>query len=416
MRPEMTVLYEGVPVGQIASDAEGRMTFRYAESWKKAPESFPLSLSLPLDDDRRVDTAGHRWFANLLPEGLAREGLCRSLGVAVGNDAALLAKIGRDCAGAIQVIREESDEAEAESGYDPVSREVLDRLSASRIPYRLAAREGLIRLSLAGAQDKWPVKWEDGRIFLPRGDAPSTHIVKFPREPYSSLPTNESWTTFLADWLELPVVNAVPWNSWLVVPRYDRLQDSDGSWKRLHQEDFCQALGMGPGLKYQGDGGPGLGNVTEVIRKHHTRPAMDILNLIRWQVLNLLCGNADGHAKNISRMPDAGDGRLAPFYDLVCTAIYPDLSPRLAMAIGGEHDPGQVRRKNWEAMASELGVRPAIIFRELEKASEKLVTQLDDRAQAFLSIHPDADENTLTRINTLIRNRVRRTQTLLNLT
>jgi serine/threonine-protein kinase HipA len=163
----------------------------------------------------------------------------------------------------------------------------------------------------------------------------------------------------------------------LLVKRYDRIEDSAGGVKRLHQEDLCQALGVPPGRKYEEEGGPRFDQCFAIVDEVSVEPALDTRALIRWLVFNLIVGNADGHAKNLSLLrADTGATRLAPFYDLLSTAIYPKVSVRLAMAIGGRSDPGQVASKDWRALAKALGVGSFV-----DDTARELAEVLPDRAR-----------------------------------
>jgi serine/threonine-protein kinase HipA len=412
MRSGLSVYWKNLLVGIIDVDDDGQMRFAYEPSWIQGPQAFPLSASLPLSGGWTPGREDHRWFANLLPEGGARESLCRNLGVSIENDAALLERIGADCAGAIRVIG--SDNFSGAEGYKPVSTEFLSTMMKSRIPYRRAAEEGLIRLSLAGAQDKWPVKWDGVSFSVPSGGAPSTHIVKFPSREFTGLALNEVFSNALARCCGLPVPELEVYGSWLLVTRYDRQESEDGTMERIHQEDFCQALGVSSRLKYQDDGGPGLPEIAALIRTQHQRPAIDLLNLLRWQIFNILLGNSDGHAKNLSRLAGPSRGSLAPFYDLVCTTIYPGLSKRLALSVGTQSDPGQIRKSDWDDMAIGMKLKSSLIYREIDKLTGTLTESLDDVAHHISVDSESAKQNILDRISGVVKERIRRTQTLLS--
>ncbi len=402
----LEVHYRDKIAGRIITDDDGRMSFEYNDTWRYSAESFPLSVSLPLSGDWTRGREDHQWFANLLPEGPARESLGRSLGISIDNDAAFLERIGGDCAGAIRIIPEGQEKRE-EDGYLAVSSENLKQLSKSR------AGMGLIRLSLAGAQDKWTVKWDGERIFLPVGGAPSTHIIKFPGEGFPGLAYNEAFTIRLAGLCGLPVIDASPFGDWLITPLYDRITDNK-EIRRIHQEDFCQALGLSSYNKYQSEGGPSLADCADLIRRHHTRPAIDLRLLVRWQIFNVLSGNADGHAKNIARLLDSPKGHMAPFYDLVCTAAYEGITPLLAMRVGNQDNPGQINRKDWSAMAKTCKVHPRMIFRDIEKINSTIKNTLEDAAHSAVTEWGKKAEEPIRRVVKIVNTRLRRITTLLS--
>lgn len=151
----------------------------------------------------------------------------------------------------------------------------------------------------------------------------------------------------------------------LVVDRYDREADGE-SVRRLHQEDFCQILGVLPSRKYEADGGPTLSQVAQKLRQLSGRPAADLLELIRWVIFCAIGGNADGHAKNLSMLYGNDGPRLAPVYDLVCTRAYPRLDNKLAFSVGGERNPDRLGRDNWEKFAGDIGVKPRLVLRQVE--------------------------------------------------
>jgi len=372
------VYFEGRSVGTVAVDASGRFTFEYAREWAADANAFPISRSLPLRGSEGQAEAGHAFFSNLLPEGPVREFVSRHLGVSPGNDFALLDALGGECAGALVISR-----------VPPVSKAPSYRLLDQKVIAKRASRgrafadtsgtDG-IRLSLAGAQDKLPVKVDGSTLLLPEGNSPSTHILKFANPNYSGFPENELFVTRLAGLCALPTVTAelrtIGQSRHLLVRRYDRVVDPAGTIRRLHQEDFCQALGVPPGRKYEQEGGPRFDQCFGLVEAASVEPALDTRSLLRWLVFNLLVGNADGHAKNLSLLLNPNGARLAPFYDLLCTAVYPAVATRLAMNIHGKTDAGQVSGKDWRALATSIHVG-----RYIEDAVLELVEQLPQHAR-----------------------------------
>lgn len=361
------------PIGELWLAADGRsMGFAYAEP----RPGMAISNSLPLSDSPFSAEQGlaHRWFANLLPEEGARQALVRRLGV-VDEDFALLAAIGGDCAGALSLLPE-GKVPQSLSGMQPVAPEELARWAEGRERFALfePGRNGATRLSLAGAQDKIPLLWHEGEWFLPQGDTPSSHLLKFSANP--ALVLNELYMNRLAQAAGLPVPDSRVGRAgkalYLVVSRYDRSSGADGRMQRVHQEDFCQALGLPRRLKYQEDGGPGLGACAALLRHVTRSPALQVRQLLRWQLFNVLTGNCDGHAKNLSLLQDErGDWTLAPAYDLLCTLVLP-YSPHLGFAVGENYHPQELRRKDWEAFARDMSLSAPFVLRELAEMVERL--------------------------------------------
>lgn len=372
---ELAVLWGERRVGVLGQRPHsGAMVFAYAESWLEDGAAAPISLSLPLRPGAVEGGAAHAFFTNLLPEGTLRTLLARRLGISADNDFALLRAIGGECAGALSVVPDDDDGPAAATGYRQLRPEELARLAdadAGALPELLG--EGRLRLSLAGAQDKLPVLLRaDQTLWVPRGSEPTTHILKLPNPHFHGLAINEAFCLALARAVGLPAATAElrPCGAQYVtlVERYDRVQtEPDGPVTRLHQEDLCQALGLAPTRKYEQEGGPSFARCFELVRDHSVDPLADTRALLRWQLFNLLCGNADGHAKNLSLLhaPPRGP-RLAPFYDLVCTRVYPRLDRHLALALGGGRDPGQIGAAQWARLAQELGLGRGYVKREVE--------------------------------------------------
>ena len=193
---KLGVYFEGRPVGTVAVDGSGRFTFEYAPSWASDTNAFAISRSLPLGGSEGQSDVGHFFFANLLPEGSVREQVARHLGVSPGNDFALLDALGGECAGALVISR--SPPVSKTPSYRPLNeKEIANRASRGLAFAETSGTDG-IRLSLAGAQDKLPVKVDGVTLLLPEGNSPSTHILKFANPNYSGFPENELFVTRLA--------------------------------------------------------------------------------------------------------------------------------------------------------------------------------------------------------------------------
>lgn len=360
-------------VGELWLAADGRsMGFAYVEP----RPAMAISNSLPLSGSPfpAEEALAHSWFANLLPEEGARQALLRRLGVA-DEDFALLAAIGGDCAGALSLLPEGKVPQQL-SGMQPVALDELTRWAEGRERFALfePGRNGETRLSLAGAQDKIPLLLQDEEWFLPLGSTPSSHLLKFAAN--SALVLNELYMNRLALAAGLPAPDSRVGRAgkalYLSVGRYDRAQGADGRLQRVHQEDFCQALGLPRRLKYQEDGGPGLGDCAALLRRVTRSPALQVRQLLRWQLFNVLAGNCDGHAKNLSLLQDErGHWSLAPAYDLLCTLVLP-YSPHLGFAVGENYHPQELRRKDWEAFARAMGLSAPFVLRELAEMVERL--------------------------------------------
>lgn len=364
MAPELDVCLFNERVGALAV-IDGGLSFRYASDWLSRTDAMPLSCSLPLQKEPFGDSHTRPFFAGLLPEGELRQLIARQFQVSSQNDFALLDHIGGECAGAVTLVAagspltnpDLSQEVQWLSDEEVVA--ILDEL-----PHRpmLAGRDGL-RLSLAGAQDKLPVVVDGDRIGLPKNGAPSSHILKPAIRTLSDTVTNEGFCLALAEAMQLkPVksqVRSVRERKFLLVERYDRADDGKGLLRRLHQEDFCQALGVTPATKYQNEGGPDLALCFELVRRVTRPSAPQVLRMLDYVVFNALIGNHDAHAKNFSLLYASNTPVLAPLYDVLCTAVYPNLTPKMAMKIGSKYTFGDVQARHWDQFAESVGLSKA---------------------------------------------------------
>ncbi|RQD67919.1 MAG: type II toxin-antitoxin system HipA family toxin [Desulfonatronovibrio sp. MSAO_Bac4] len=370
MDKSLLVYFNETLTGKLWVDESRTYHFRYAPEWLRAPHSIPLSVSLPLQDEANAGDAVKFFFANILPEGSVRDRVAAKLGLSTKNTFGLLRELGGDCAGAISLYPDGALLPERQKGYRKLSARELEKIAADLPKRPLLAGEDGLRLSLAGAQDKLPLCFDGKSFSLPVGGAPSTHILK-PSIPHlKHTVINEAFCLALARTSGLPAPEGVVLNFGsnyaLLVARYDRLMVHE-EIRRLHQEDFCQALGHSPEIKYEAEGGPGLKHCADLLRRHSASPARDLMLLLRWTLFNVLIGNADAHPKNLSLLYDQGKApRLAPFYDLISTLIYQELSRKMAMKIGGENRPQWLMNRHWCRMARELDLKPKFVLDELD--------------------------------------------------
>lgn len=390
--------------------AGGRMNFKYDAQWLARPGAHAVSNILPLQNASFPDTIARAFFAGLLPEGHARLMLARQLQVSRQNDFALLDRIGGDCAGALTLLP---------SGQLPETsrRHVrwLDEkgLSAvlAQLPMRpmLAGEEGL-RLSLAGAQDKLPVVFDGQRIGLPLGSQPSTHIIKPAIEAVEDSVANEHFCMSLAramGWLVADTqIQEASGQKFLLVTRYDRAGPDWQQLTRLQQEDFCQALGIVPEMKYQNEGGPGFAACFDILRQAARPSAPSVLRLMDYAVFNALIGNHDAHAKNFSLLLSPRGWVLAPLYDALSTAIYPVLSSKMAMKIGSRYKFTELELRHWQAFIAGAGFSWALA----RKRILEIARTLPGRARELATTAPHAGNTVVGRIVELIEQRAVLTQ------
>ncbi len=407
----LCVYYRDSLVGMIVRTPADRMEFAYDDGWIHGSTAFPISQSLPLDGSHRHGVADHFYFANLLPEGDARSAVCLRLGISESNDFELLRRIGGECAGALTIIPA-GDVPSHEGAYRSFDEDDLSNALKGILTGFRQFPGASVRFSLAGRQDKWAVYQDDkGNLAFPEGDAASTHILKFDSAHYRGSSWNEAYVMFLAGRLALPVVEVEPFAGYSLIRRYDREVSPGQSVARIHQEDFCQAAGLPASRKYQAEGGPGFGRCLSLVQMVSSSPAKDGLALIRWQICNVVLGNADGHAKNLSFILGEEGWRLAPFYDIVCTAAYKGVDRNLAMSVGSQYDPGQVRLADWNAFAEDAGIRPRVVLRILDEVSDTLHKRLPDFSAEFHGLF--GANPSLEAVRITVADRVRRIRTLM---
>lgn len=366
--------------GTLRQTDSGRLSFAYSADWLGHPDAAPLSQSLPLRAASFAQGECQGYFGGILPEQTQRELIAKNLGISSRNDFAMLEGIGGECAGAVTLLK----------GGEPLLAEsaeyrTLDAMelaeSIRRLPLRplLAGDEG-IRLSLAGAQSKLAVRVAEGAISIPLDGAPSTHILKPAAAHFKGIVSNEALCMKLASAIGLNTAEValgeVDGLEYLLVKRYDRAMEQVADQpviRRLHQEDFCQALGVVSELKYQSEGGPTLKQIFGLIRTASTTPVLDLQALLNAVIFNFLIGNCDAHGKNFSLLYGTETIGLTPLYDLVCTAAYPELSPRMAMKIGSEYASDSVLPRHFEQLATDAGLSGRLaVSRVVELAAATL--------------------------------------------
>jgi serine/threonine-protein kinase HipA len=356
MASELDVRFERKLVGRISRSGSKDIVFQYAPAWLEDKDSFPISLSLPFQSLPFSKKVSSSFFDNLLPEEEVRRQVADNKRLSTEDIFGLLQAIGADCAGALSILRPDQEVPRSqEYDYQPLPVAELPAFLAGQRINPLGIGDKHARLSLAGAQSKTSLFLSGGPLqsyARPRGGAPGTHIVKPASPRFPNLVENELFCTLLARafGLNTPEAGLTPTlERAFLLRRYDRRQTPRGDIHRIHQEDFCQALGVPRTKKYQSQGGPGYQQCFRVLKKCR-KPEEDRSKLFRWVVFNYLIGNADAHAKNISLLYDEPPKpRLAPFYDLVCTAVYP-LNKNMAMKIGRKSNPEHVHSSDWEKL------------------------------------------------------------------
>lgn len=379
----LNVYLHNVLVGELTSD-RGTLSFHYHEDYLQNPNAQKVSAALPLRSQVFDHADAYAYFSGLLPDESVRYRLAKYLGLSERNSFSLLAVIGGECAGAVS-LRPPKANADPIKGSDNLYRilgddEANDILSSLQQMPMLAGEEG-IRISGAGAQDKLMVAFVDGQLAIPQGDAPSTHIIKPAISYLDQSVQNEFFCMRLALKLGLKAPKvAILWvtgKPYYLIERYDRIQDGDKHWLRLHQEDFCQALGMPPEIKYESEGGPNVSDCFAFLDHRIKSGQMNIkakLDLFRYLLFHFLIGNGDAHAKNFSILYLSGSEELAPVYDALCTMIYGhENKARLAMKIGGSKRFQFVALRHWLRLGKSAGLDADIVINEIKSMSSHIV-------------------------------------------
>lgn len=407
MSAALAIWLYGHQVASVEKQRGNRLRLSYTEYALDSYEGATplLSLSLPLTRDRYPNGVTRAFLDGLLPEAEPRRAIAADLDLLASDSFGLLAALGRDCAGALIVQPEDDPPPPRPTTLtaEPLSEDDLAMLVANlhRAPLGIDRN---VRLSLAGVQEKLLLtRMPDGRWGRPIDGTPSTHILKPEIEPFGNTVENEAFCMAVAKSLGLSVAAVetidVDGRPVLVVERYDRTIDPDGTVYRIHQEDLCQALGLPPDRKYEQDAGPSLSRIARVLQDFAEQAAPE--TLLRALTLNVALGNCDAHAKNFSLLhTKTGALRLAPLYDLLSTRLYP-LDDKLAMYVDTVQKADRVtaerivneatswgiaRRSAAEMVAYTLERLPAAISEATEhvgKPPTRLVELVSERVETL---------------------------------
>ena len=365
MSGDLIVLLDGKEVGRIHSGARSRLTFVYGDEWRNGDRAYPLSLSMPLAAKEHGRAAVEAFLWGLLPDNeRVLDRWAAKFQVSARNVFALISHVGEDCAGAVQFVTPERLEAirsrredQVEWLDDPDIARRLKTLRNDHAAWRLPGDTG--QFSLAGAQPKTALLFQNNRWGIPSGRLPTTHILKPPTGQFDGHAENEHLCLALARQLGMPTaqskITRFEEEIAIVIERYDRQLIGD-QIIRVHQEDICQALGIMPTKKYQREGGPGATDIIQFLRTYSTDRDADIEAFVDALGFNWLIGGTDAHAKNFSLLLSGPYIRLAPLYDIASILPYEEFDIRkikLAMKIGGEYKLGQIGLRQWLKFAQE---------------------------------------------------------------
>ncbi|WP_144096950.1 type II toxin-antitoxin system HipA family toxin [Croceicoccus sediminis] len=380
----LVVWWDERKAGELSIDKGGAMHFAYAPDWLADETAPALSHAMPKQQELFKDHACKAVFGGLLPEETQRTAIARALGVSPDNPFRLLEALGGDVAGALAFLPKDEEPLQdhSETTPEPLQENELAELLGRLPAVPMLAGEGGARLSLAGAQSKLPVVvTADGGIAIPRLGEPSTHLIKPEPDRFAGLAANEAFCLALARAVGIDAAHAewreVAGKPLLLVERYDRMW-IEGKTKRLHQEDFAQALGVPSNRKYAAEGGPTFRDSFALLRSAATRPAREVLKLADAAIFNLIIGNADAHAKNYSLLRrENGEVVLAPLYDLVATHMWKELSPKLAMRFGRAATLEEFDREATARFAAESGLGGPYIKKRVSEIAASVGVNID---------------------------------------
>lgn len=384
--------------GRLLTTGDRGVVFRYDGDYLSSQNARALSMSLPLRESEFLQKECLPYFSGLLPEGEIKRQISSYLHVSESSTVKLLEALGGECAGTVAFNSEDEPPLQLKTEYElndeyyaPISDEDISELIDKMESNPLIFSRKDFRLSLAGAQQKIALAHFDGKWFVPKGGAPSTHIIKPTRRDFPDIARNEYLSMqlggiFIGDVAASSMVDFCG-KEVFCVRRFDRIRDGN-KIRRVHQEDMCQALGIMDDRKYQADGGPSIGDIYRLLSERSSNPIADMRKLLGSVIFQFLIGNCDAHGKNFSLLEEKNSVALSPAYDVVSTAIYPSLTRKLAMKIGNEYELDKIRRRHFIELADKIGVRISAVNKVLESLGKRM-----PEAEAFLKGDKVALEN-----------------------
>ena len=375
----LDVYFHEEMIGELTQDNHGEMNFIYHESWLNDPKAMQISFSLPLQKAAFKKNECQAFFGGLLPEDIQRKIIAKNLGISANNNFSLLDKIGGECAGALSFISSGEKLIQNNNHYRELTETSLFNILQELPAKPLLAGDRGVRLSLAGVQDKLAVYINDEKTYIPLDNAPSSHILKPDFSIYEGIVFNEAFCMQLAKKINLSVaevkVKKIEDIDYLLVKRYDRTNNISDGIQKLHQEDFCQALGVLSTHKYQNEGGPSLAQCFDLLRKATSTPITDLDKMLNAVIFNYIIGNCDAHGKNFSLLY-SNQIQLAPLYDLICTIYYKDLDKKMAMKIGGEYQIIKIGLKNFDTLSEEAKLSKPEVHRSIKRLIDRIISAL----------------------------------------
>ena len=385
---------EQLCVGHITGDSFRDACFQYSKDYLDSDQARPISISLPLTEEAYSSEKTKCFFEGLLPEGFSRKAVANWIKSDEEDYLSILSALGKECLGALRIVDE--NEVEEPLGYEKLSLKKVKELAAEG-----ATRSTRIlmetHLSLTGASGKVGLYYdeENNNWYLPKGNAPSTHIVKQSHVRFERIVLNEQLCMLTAKQLGIEVPESFIINVGkgadseilYATKRFDRLMkggkliDDLPVPNRLHQEDYAQALGITPGEKYEKEKRGYLQKMFEVIRENSVDPISEQTKLWKRICFNYLIGNNDAHIKNYSLIysENLKGISLSPAYDIVSTRVY-NMTDEMSFYIGDELSINKVNRKSFETAASEAGLSEHMAMKIFDETADGFESALKKAA------------------------------------
>lgn len=387
-----------VKTGTIVGENFNNAKFEYADEYIQKPWCKPISISLPLEKKKFTEQETKNYFDGLLPEGFTRKSISKAIHAAEDDYITILKNLGAECLGAVKII--DNAAIPEEPGYELLTIERIKEL-AEEGASKSAAMVVNSHVALTGASGKVGLYYDKktNRWFSPKGDAPSTHIVKQSHVKYENIIINEQLCLLTAKKLGIKTpesfiietgIKPEDRNTLFATKRYDRSIDTNSKTikglavpYRLHQEDFSQALGIPAYQKYEEKGGEYLKKMFDLLRYFSADPIQDRQELWKICILNYLIGNTDNHIKNVSLLynRDLSSVRLAPVYDVICSTLYKNTSEEMALSINGKYRIKDIGREDFRLEARHVGLNPAVAINVFDELSDKIIPALKESAE-----------------------------------
>ncbi len=439
--PKLAVALREMPTGTVGESGTD-LWFGYDPAVVQVDDgdvlsSRAISVRMPVVDAPYGHAATLVFFDNLLLESDTRAELARLDHRDPSDVAGLLGRVGAECAGAVSMWPHGMPPARP--AYRPLSVADVEALFDERHGERLSQAVLESQQVMSGVQRKLVLRRHRDAWSLPLHGASGTHVIKRSSGRYDGLVANELACLRLFEALQLPVPAAEPMGGaplWLdgtreprliSIARFDRVEadllptgaadaGAADAWPpitRLHQEDLCQVTGRRPTAKYQANGGPTLRDLATAIRRYAVAPETDLQNALTAAIANVCLGNGDAHGKNFALLSTSdGHHRLAPFYDIVSTDVYPALTPTFSMTFGHAERATGLSERDLDRVARDFGVSVALVRTTVEAVTTSLRLALDD---VLDGVERDAgvESPVLRRLQALVRSRTAQVEALL---